>query len=185
MSAQDLSQHLAEGEKRLAVEDWDGAIAAFQKAAAAAPSSAHAYSKIGVAYVHKKQWNDAQASFLKAIQLDPRYAPAHSNLGNVYRERGRLDEAVACYQKAIAMDPDYWIAHQNLGIVYKQQNRISEAVREFKTATKLSLRVGTRTYGPEGPRKGTERSGRMGCLGTTGMAALLVVATALSIRRWP
>ncbi|HXX39852.1 MAG TPA: tetratricopeptide repeat protein [bacterium] len=184
MSAQDPSQqYLAEGEECLAVEDWNGAIAAFQKAAAAAPSSAHAQSKLGVAYVHKQQWDEAQTSFLKAIQLDPRYAPAHSNLGNVYRERGRLDEAVACYQKAIAMDPDYWIAHQNLGIVYKQQKRVAEAVREFKTATKLSLRAGTKSYGPDVPRKRPERASRMGCLGSAGMTVLLLVAVAISARR--
>ncbi len=179
MSTLDPSPYLADGEERLALEDWDGAIAAFQKATAAAPSSAHAQSKLGVAYVHKKQWDEAQACFLRAIQLDPRYAPAHSNLGNVYRERGRLDEAVACYQKAIAMDPDYWIAHQNLGIVYKQQNRIAEAVREFKTATKLSLRVGTRGYGSDAPRKGGERAGRVGCLGSAGISALLLAAAAV------
>ncbi|HYM71089.1 MAG TPA: tetratricopeptide repeat protein [bacterium] len=184
MSTQGPSPFLAEGEERLAVEDWDGAVAAFQKAVAAAPSSALAHSKLGVAYVHKRQWDDAQASFSKAIQLDPRYAPAHSNLGNVYRERGRLDEAVACYQKAVAMDPDYWIAHQNLGIVYKQQGRVGEAVREFKTATRLSLRAGTRSSRMDAPLKGAgaARSGRTGCLGTGTMTVLLLVAAALWTR---
>ena len=170
------SPFLNEGEERLAAEDWDGAVAAFQKAIAAAPSSALAYSKLGVAHVHGRRWDDAHAAFTKAIQLDPRYAPAHSNLGNVYRERGRLDEAVACYQKAIAMDPDYWIAHQNLGIVYKQQGRIGEAVREFKTATRLSLRAGGRAAPGAGAR------GRMGCLGAGGASVLLLVAVALIVR---
>jgi tetratricopeptide (TPR) repeat protein len=176
MSAHDPSPFLAEGEERLAVEDWDGAIAAFQKAIAAAPSSALAHSKLGVACVHKGQWDEAQVAFSKAIQLDPRYAPAHSNLGNVYRERGRLDEAVVSYQKAIAMDPDYWIAHQNLGIVYKQQGRIGDAVREFKTATRLSLRAGGRNWRADMPLQGAGRSRRTGCLGTGGMALLLVIA---------
>ncbi len=178
MSTQDITSLLTEGEARLAAEDWGGAVAVFQRAVTASPSSALAHSKLGVAYVHRRQWEDARTEFSRAIQLDPRYAPAHSNLGNVYREEGRLDEAVACYQKAIAMDPDYWIAHQNLGIVYKQQGRIGEAVREFKTATRLSLRS-SRTADAGAPGAGTRR---VGCLGAGGMAALLAVALA-TLRR--
>jgi tetratricopeptide (TPR) repeat protein len=176
MSAQDLTSLLAEGEARLAEEDWDAAVAAFQKAIAVAPSSALAHSKLGVAYVHKCQWDDAFTEFSRSVQLDPRYAPAHSNLGNVYRERGRLDEAIACYQKAISMDPDYWIAHQNLGIVYKQQGRIGDAVREFKTATRLSLRAPRAGEPGAGGTAMTGAARRFGCLGPGGAVAVLAVA---------
>lgn len=183
MTAEDLTSLLAEGEARLAEEDWDAAVAAFQRATAVAPSSALAHSKLGVAYVHKGRWDDAFTEFSRAVQLDPRYAPAHSNLGNVYRERGRLDEAIACYQKAISVDPDYWIAHQNLGVVYKQQGRIGDAVREFKTATRLSLRS------PRADEPGAHRAvvpgtaGRPGCLGMGGTAVLLAVALGSLWRR--
>ncbi len=174
MSAQDPTTLLTEGEALLAAGDWDGAAAVLRRAVEAAPASALAHSKLGVAYVHKRQWDDAFAEFSKAIQLDPRYAPAYSNLGNVYRERGQLDEAVACYQRAIAADPDYWIAHQNLGVVYKQQGRVGDAVREFKTATRLSLRA-PRTGEPGLPR--AARGGpRMGCLSAGGVAVLLAIA---------
>lgn len=181
MSTQDPSPFLAEGEARLAAEDWDGASVAFRQAIAAAPSSALAHSKLGIAYVYKKQWEDAVGEFTRAIQLDPRYAPAYSNLGNVYRERGRLEDAVASYQKAITIDPEYWIAHQNLGIVYKQQGRLADAVREFKIATRLSVRsAGSREAdgGPTGARGGR----RLGCLGTGGVAIVLAAAGARLLR---
>jgi tetratricopeptide (TPR) repeat protein len=183
MSMKDPSPHIAQGEERRASGDLDAALEAFAQAVAAAPSSALAHSKLGTAYVDLRRWDEAFGEFSKAVQLDPRYAPAHSNLGNVYRERGRLDEAVACYQRAIAADPDYWIAHQNLGVVYKQQGRIGDAVREFKTATRLSLRAPARNEPwaagrkPSGPR-------RLGCLGPgSAMFGLAVAAALLALSR--
>lgn len=178
MSTQDLASLVAEGEALLAAEDRDGAVSVFQKAIALSPSSALAHSKLGIAYVHRRQWEDALAEFSRAIQLDPRYAPAHSNLGNVYRERGQLDQAVACYQKAIAVDPDYWVAHQNLGIVYKEQGRLGDAVREFKTATRLSLRS-TPGTSPAHPARGA--GSRLGCLGAGSVALLLAAALAHAV----
>ena len=175
MSPEDPRPIIAEGEAKLAAGDLDGALQAFQRAVAAAPSSAVAHSKVGIVYVHKRQGDAAASEFNRAIQLDPMYAPAYSNLGNVYHERGQLDEAVAHYQKAIAMDPDYWIAHQNLGVVYKQQGRIGEAVREFKIATRLSLRAPAAGAGGSGRPLGSQR---VGCLGSGGMAILTGLALA-------
>lgn len=178
---QEPTPFLTEGETRLAAQDWDGAVAAFRRAVSAAPSSAVAHNKLGVAYVHARRWDAAFEEFSRAIGFDPLYAQAHSNLGNIYRERGRLDEAVLCYKKAIAADPDYWIAHQNLGVVYKQQGRIADAVRELKTAARLSLRSqGPAPSGP-GPR-GTAEGPRVGCLGTGGTVIVMAAALAALVR---
>jgi len=176
MSVKDPSPHIAQGEACRASGDLDGALDAFAQAVAAAPSSALAHNKLGTVYVDLRRWDDAFTEFSKATQLDPRYAPAQSNLGNVYRERGRLDEAVACYQRAIALDPDYWVAHQNLGVVYKQQGRIGDAVREFKSATRLSLRAPARSDPGAGAR-------RAGCLGSGGAMLILMMALVAMARR--
>ncbi len=181
MSAKDPSPFIAQGEERRAAGDLRGALEAFTQACEAAPSSAHAHNKLGTCYVDLERWDDAFAEFSKATQLDPRYAPGHSNLGNVYRERGRLDEAVACYQRAIAMDADYWVAHQNLGVVFKQQGRIGDAVREFKTATRLSLRAPARGEPGAGARGPGGR--RAGCLGSGGAMMILLLALFAFARR--
>lgn len=178
MSVKDPSPHIAHGEERRASGDLDGALSAFTQAVAAAPSSALAHNKLGTVYVDLERWDDAFTEFSKAAQLDPRYAPAHSNLGNVYRERGRLDEAVACYQRSIAIDPDYWVAHQNLGVVYKQQGRIGDAVREFKSATRLSLRA---RHEPGAAVRGGQTK-RAGCLAPGG-AVLVLVMTLVALAR--
>lgn len=175
MSPETPTELITEGEAKLGQGDLDGALAVFQRAVAAAPTSAVAHSKLGIVYVHKQQWDAASSEFSKAIQLDPSYAPAYSNLGNVCRERGQLDQAIAHYQKAVSIDPEYWIAHQNLGIVYKQQGRVAEAVSEFKLATRLSLRSSGGSAG--GGLAGTGR--RPGCLGAPGLVAIAAAALAV------
>ena len=90
MSPENAAELIAQGEAKLNEGDLDGALEIFRRAVAAAPTSAIARSKLGIAYVQKQQWDAASSEFSRAIQLDPTYAPAYSNLGNVCRERGQL-----------------------------------------------------------------------------------------------
>ncbi len=164
---------LAEGEKHLEARAWPEAETAFRRAVEAAPNSAVAHNKLGVALVHQRRLNEAEQAFARAVTVDPRHAPAWSNLGNIYRETGRKDEALQAYERAIAADPDYWIAHQNLGGLYKEMGRTSEAIAAFKKATRLSIKAPIR--GPAGAARP-----RIGCLGRSAVI-LVVVAGAATV----
>lgn len=161
---------LEAGERHLGAGDYSAAEEAFRGAVAAAPESAVARSKLGVALAHQGQLDAALAEFSKAIALQPGYAPAYSNLGNAYRQKGMLDEALAAYERAVAIDPDYWVAHQNLGALYKQMGRIGEAVEHFKKATRLSVRR------PERPMAGARRGG---CFPRVAAAAVVAAGVLL------
>jgi tetratricopeptide (TPR) repeat protein len=161
---------LEEGERHLQSGDYEGAERAFSKAVEAAPESAVAYSKLGVALASQHRHDAAISHFNRAITLQPGYAPAYSNLGNAYREKGMQTEAVMAYERALAIDPDYWVAHQNLGALYKEMGRLGEAVPHFKKAMRLSAR---RTSKPG------ERERRMGCLGSTSAALVFVLVFTL------
>lgn len=147
------------GEEHLRTGEYAAAERAFRDAIAAAPDSALAHSKLGVALAHQGQLDAAIAEFSRAVAIYPGYAPAYSNLGNAYREKGMTAEAVAAYERAVALDPDYWIAHQNLGALYKQMGRVGEAVEHFKKATRLSMRQPTGSGAA-----GTGNRRRLGCL---------------------
>src|SRR5436189_793975 len=140
MSEDKASELLEEAERRLHAGDYAAAEQASRQVLEAAPDSAVARSKLGVALAQQGRLDEAIAEFSKALQLHPTYASAYSNLGNAYRAKGMLPEALAAYERALAIDPDYAIAHQNLGILYKQMGRVGEAVDHFKRATRLSLR---------------------------------------------
>ena len=158
------------GEGHLRAGDFAAALRAFREAVAAAPDSALARSKLGVALAQQGQLDAAITEFSRAVALQPSYAPAYSNVGNAYREKGMTAEAVAAYERAVALDPDYWIAHQNLGALYKQIGRVGDAVEHFKKATRLSMRQ------PTSGEASTRR--RLGCL--PGLIAAAVVVAVLA-----
>ena len=171
MAQQPVDPNLSEGERHLETGAWAEAEAAFRRAIEAAPTSAVAFSKLGVALARQRRMDEAEQAFSKAVALNPRYAPAWSNLGNVYRESGRTDEALQAYERAVAADPDYWIAHQNLGGLYKQMGRTSEAIAALKRATRLSIKAPIRRPGGAGGQ-------RSGCLGRTAVFLFLIGAGA-------
>ena len=166
MGEAEAKPFLDAGEGHLRAGDFAAALRAFREAVAAAPDSALARSKLGVALAQQGQLDAAITEFSRAVALQPSYAPAYSNLGNAYREKGMTAEAVAAYERAVALDPDYWIAHQNLGALYKEMGRVGDAVEHFKKATRLSIRQPT-------PGE-TSRRRRLGCLPGLIAAALAV-----------
>lgn len=156
VSEAEAKPFLDAGEAHLRAGELAAAERAFRDAVDAAPDSALAHSKLGVALAQQRRLDEAIGEFSRAVALQPSYAPAHSNLGNAYREKGMTAEAVASYERAVALDPDYWIAHQNLGALYKEMGQVGDAVEHFKRATRLSMRQ------PTGDGGGTRR--RLGCL---------------------
>ncbi|HEY6102129.1 MAG TPA: tetratricopeptide repeat protein [bacterium] len=168
MSEAEAKPFLDAGEAHLRAGEFAAAERAFRDAVDAAPDSALAHSKLGVALAQQRRLDEAIGEFSRAVALQPSYAPAHSNLGNAYREKAMTAEAVASYERAVALDPDYWIAHQNLGALYKEMGRVGDAVEHFKKATRLSMRQ------PTGDGGGTRR--RLGCLpGLIATAGLVVL----------
>jgi superkiller protein 3 len=171
MKSSPADAHIVEGEKHLEVGEWGEAEASFRHAVEADPTSAAAFSKLGVALVRQGRTDEAEQAFGRAVAVNPRYAPAWSNLGNVYHERGRNDEALEAYQRAIAADPDYYIAYQNLGSLYKQMGRIGEAIAARRRATRLSMKAAV-------ARPPAGRGRPAGCLGRA--AVLVILLTVLA-----
>lgn len=174
MGEAEAKPFLEEGERHLQVGEYEAAERAFTKAVAAAPHSAVAHSKLGVALANQRRYEAAISHFNQAVALQPGYAPAYSNMGNAYREKGMPNEAVMAYERALAIDPDYWVAHQNLGALYKEMGRMGEAVAHFKKAMRLSARRSS---------KPGERERRIGCLGPAAQA-LLLAGVAAAFAAW-
>lgn len=173
MGEAEAKPFLEEGERHLQGGEYEAAERAFTKAVAAAPHSAVAHSKLGVALANQRRYEAAISHFNQAVALQPGYAPAYSNMGNAYREKGMQNEAVMAYERALAIDPDYWVAHQNLGALYKEMGRMGEAVGHFKKAMRLSARRSS---------KPGERARRIGCLPAAQALLLAGVAAAFAAR---
>jgi tetratricopeptide (TPR) repeat protein len=85
----------------------DGAIAAFERAIAAAPRNAAAYLNRGMAYQRKGDLDRAIADFDQVVRIDPGAARGYYNRSLALRAKGNGRRARSDEQRAIEIDPDY------------------------------------------------------------------------------
>jgi tetratricopeptide (TPR) repeat protein len=95
-------------------QEYDQAIANFQKAVKLEPRAAAAYNMLGMAYRFKANQMGmpglrAQeiAAFQQALKADPKYWIAMINLGATYYNQGKKAEAAALFKKALALNPKH------------------------------------------------------------------------------
>lgn len=98
-------------------EQYDGAIEAFRKIAAALPHNA--IPTINLALVYKKLDKPelAEAQLKEALAIEPDNPVAGNELALLYRKTGRFAEARAVYERMLATYPHFAMAHKNLGVL--------------------------------------------------------------------
>ena len=137
-------------------QNFDEAIASFQKAAAAAPNCHDCYYNIGYAYFQKKDYPNAEAAYKKATELKPDYVEAWSALANVYNMQSKLDDALAASNKAAELSSGGPAgaaggggnapALYNQGVILWNQQKYAEAKDKFEAATKADPKHGEAHY---------------------------------------
>jgi len=95
-------------------QEYDQAIANFQKAVELEPKAAAAYNMLGMAYRFKASQLGIPelrakevAAFQKALKADPQYWVAMINLGMTYYGQGKKAEAAPLFKKALALNPQH------------------------------------------------------------------------------
>jgi tetratricopeptide (TPR) repeat protein len=72
------------GKRALAAKDWNGAIAALERAALRDPLNADIQNYIGYSYRRLRQLGPAIGHYQQALVLNPRHRSAHEHLGEAY-----------------------------------------------------------------------------------------------------
>ena len=95
-------------------QEYDQAIAAFQKAVELEPKAATGYNMLGMAYRFKGNLLGVPelrakeiAAFQKALEADPKYWVAMINLGTTYYGQGEKAKAAPLFKKALALNPQH------------------------------------------------------------------------------
>jgi len=103
---------LDKGGKHFEKQEYDMAIASYQKAIDLEPKSAAACNLLGMAYRFKYiQTRDQHvrdkeiAAFQKAHEIDPNYLPAMINLGATYYQMGEKAKAAPLFKRALELNP--------------------------------------------------------------------------------
>ncbi len=115
---------------------YDASIAAFQNAAAAAPSAVQPMAELVAALVNAKQTDKAIAFLQSALKENPNNAQANVLLGNIDISNNMPDQAEQNFKAAIASQPKSDIGYQALAKLYVRQNKADAAMDVIQTGLK-------------------------------------------------
>jgi Flp pilus assembly protein TadD len=112
--------------------DLQGAEAAFEKVAQAAPDRGDGWVNMGRVRLQEGNLAGAEEVLEKALTVAPDLASAHFFYAGVLRDRGEYDEAIAQLQIALYQYPNDRVARNDLGRILFLERRYADAVREFR-----------------------------------------------------
>ena len=117
-------------------ENYDAALANFQKVLMRQPSNALARINVGYICLKKGIFGEAIEHLSKAIRLDNDKKAtlyAHFYLGLVYLEREMYEDAQVFFQKTLALGPNLIEAHYELGRAFWFNQQEEEARQAWRT----------------------------------------------------
>ena len=94
------------GGKLFTEHDYNGAVAAYQRALALDPSKAVVWLALGDTYFALENYPEALRHYEQAVSLNPSDSLAWFNRGTTLDALGRRREAAECYQRANQLDAE-------------------------------------------------------------------------------
>jgi tetratricopeptide (TPR) repeat protein len=104
----------AEGVRRMAAQDWLGAVSAFGRVVEAAPAFAEGWNKRATARYLATHYASSIADCEQVVRLNPHHFGALAGQGLCHLALGQLRPAAACFRRALAIHPRLESVRQNL-----------------------------------------------------------------------
>jgi len=135
------------GKSKLNKQDYQGAIADFDKALSLNLNDAKAYLGRGSARYAQGDKQGAIADFNKALSLNPNDADVYLGRGIIRYEQGDKQGALADFNKALSLNPNGADIYLGRGVVRYEQGDKQGALADFQQAETLAQEQGnTRLY---------------------------------------
>lgn len=129
------------GQKYLQEENYEEAIAAFEKAIECEPKTIDARLGIADAYINLDEYKPAIKYLKKVIKIDDKSMDAYLELADAYLGNEERDKAIETLTAAIEIDGEYADAYLKIADIYIESKEYEEAVNilnEGYVATKNS-----------------------------------------------
>ena len=117
-------------------DEFEHALADFNKALELDPNLAIAYNNRGGVYEKTGKLDLALADFNKALELDPKLAHAYNNRGNVHAKNGEIDLAIEEYTQALKIESGNSTFLNNRGVAYANNGDYDLALADYNKALK-------------------------------------------------
>ncbi len=111
-------------------QEWQQAIACYQKAISQDPNFAGAYRNMARALRQVGKRQEAVECWNRALTLEPTWGKGkdHLRLGDIFLKQGQTEKAITCYRRSLQVEPDFAAGYVQLGHLLSQQGNTQEAI---------------------------------------------------------
>lgn len=137
---QSAESYFKEGQDKLELQDFTGAMVAFNQALALKPDYAEAYCSRANTKVAMKDARGALTDYNKAIELNTWYPQAYNNRGYLKDLLGDCRGAITDYNRAIENDLQYSLAYYNRALSKFRLQQVDSGCMDIKEAGLLGFK---------------------------------------------
>lgn len=123
--------YIERGDRLYDRNEYDRAIAEFDKAIELAPGSAGAYADRGNAYLYSGKTALAAVDYGKALQLNARDAVAIRGDGIIHERSSEYQQAVECYSRALDINQNDEFALEHRAMAYASMREGDKALADY------------------------------------------------------
>jgi Zn-dependent protease/Tfp pilus assembly protein PilF len=136
-NADDL-QWFNQGNQRLKNQQYDDAIAAYDKAIHLNPNLYQLWYNRGLCLAELHQFKEAITSYQKAIKIKPDFERAWNSLGNAFYHSHQYTEAITAYDHALQLEPNLANTWYNRACCRALQGHVELAIDSLKQAIEIN-----------------------------------------------
>ncbi len=96
-------------------QEYEAAVAEYEKANALDPAFSQPYNQKGYAYRFLGRYAEAERAFKKYIELIPDDPNPYDSYAELLMKLGRFDESIKSYEKALSVDPNFVASYVGIG----------------------------------------------------------------------
>jgi protein O-mannosyl-transferase len=118
-------------------QQFDDALAQFQKVLEAHPTNATATLDLGMVYLQTGQVDKAIEQFRRTVDIAASYPLGHYNLGVALLQKGQIDEAIAEFEKALALNSNDAAASNDLATAFLKKGQLDKAIAQYQRTLEI------------------------------------------------
>jgi tetratricopeptide (TPR) repeat protein len=123
-------------------QEYEQAIAAYQKAIAINPDFSQPYNQMGYALRFLDRNEEAEKIFRKYIELIPDNPNPYDSYAELLMKLGRFDESIASYRKALSVNDHFVASYIGIGLNQIYQGKPQQARETFAQLEKIARNGG-------------------------------------------
>lgn len=97
-------------------DEFDKAIAEYEKAIDIDPDFAPTYNNLGYIHIVKCNYEQAEEAFKNYIRLIPDEANPYDSMADLYTRMGQHEEAIAHFKKSVELNPMFGFSQRKIGL---------------------------------------------------------------------